>query len=82
MIHISEVLHTIQDNKPHDFIFIAKGTEINKRKGGYKVVMNNSVVTSITSTERKFNLKSLNSNIIRWCYYVLLINFDGKEVYI
>jgi hypothetical protein len=80
IIHISKVIPLAQDNKVHSFKFVAKGDK--KRKAGYIVEMNNAVVTSSNYEKRKMNLKCLDSNEIRWCYYVLLIEFDGHEVII
>jgi len=80
MLHISKVITEAQNGKPHDFKFVAKGDK--KRKAGYIVEMKNSIVTSSNFELRKLNLKSLNSGETRWCYYVLLIEFDGHEVII
>jgi len=82
MLHISKAIALAQNNKPHDFKFVTKGTAKNKRKGGYIVEMNNAVVTSSNYERRKMNLKSLDSNQMRWCYYVLLIEFDGHEIFL
>lgn len=79
-LHISKVLPAAQDGLPHSFKFVAKGDD--KRKAGYIVEMNNGVVTSSNYELRKMNIKSLDSQQIRWCYYVLLIEFDGHEVII
>jgi len=79
-LHISKVIPLAQDGKSHDFTFVAKGDK--KRKAGYIVEMNNSVVTSSNFERRKMNIKSLDSEELRWCYYVLLIEFDGHEVII
>jgi hypothetical protein len=80
VLHISRVISLAQDGQPHSFTFVAKGDKY--RKAGYIVKMNNAVVTSSSYDNRKLNLKSLDSSEIRWCYYVLLIEFDGHEVII
>ena len=80
LLHLSKVVALCQDGKPHRFVFVAKGN--NKTKGGYLVEMNNTIVTSSSFEHRKFNLKCLDSFEIRWCYYVLLIEYDNFEVII
>jgi len=82
MLHISKAIAYAQNNKPHDFKFVSKGTNGKNRKGGYIVSMTNAVVTSSFHEKRKMNIKSLDSNQVRWCYYVLLIEIDGHEVFL
>lgn len=80
MLHISKAITYAQNNKPHDFKFVSKGTGKKNRTGGYVVEMKNAVVTSSNYERRKMNIKSLDSGQVRWCYYVLLIEIDGHEV--
>ena len=81
MLHISRALKLLQDNKPHDVKFVAKGDEKIARKGGYVVNMRNSIVTSSNYKLRKLNLRSLDSKQTRWAYYILLIEVDGHEIF-
>lgn len=64
--------------KPHTFKFVTKGS--NKRKGGYTVTMENTVITSTNHGTRSMKLKCLDSGQIRMCYFALLIEFDGHEI--
>jgi hypothetical protein len=80
MLSLTRAIQEAEDGKPHNFIFITKGTAKNKRNGGYKVEMKNAVVTSSNYAEGKLNLRSIDSGQIRWCYYVLLIEFDSHEI--
>lgn len=82
MLHISKVLEIAHDGRPHNFKFVAKGNQHKKRKGGYWVEMTNAVVTSSNFARRKMNLKSLDSGQTRWAYNVLLIEFDGHEIFL
>jgi len=78
MIQQQKAVDLAQDGKPHSFKFVAKGS--NKRKGGYMVLMDNTVVTSSYSAKRKMNLKCMDSGQIRMCYFILLVEFDGHEI--
>ncbi len=80
MIQQQRAIDLAQDGKPHKFKFIAKGNK--KRKGGYTVTMDNTVITSSNHQRRKMNLKCLDSGQIRSCYFVLLVEFDGHEIII
>ncbi len=80
MLSLTRAIQTAQDKKPHNFKFVAKGSKQNKRNGGYIVEMNDAVVTSTNYERRKMNLRSVKNGQMRWCYYVLLIEFDGHEV--
>ena len=82
MLHISKVIQLAQDGKPHTFKFVTVGSKKDKRAGGYIVEMTDAVVTSSNYERRKLNIKSLTSLQTRWCYYILLIEFDGHEVII
>lgn len=78
MIDYSKMIAEAQDGKPHDFVIVAKGDE--KRKGGYLIHLNNSVVLSSFHEASSFNLKSMNSEQIRKVYTILILWFDGKKV--
>ncbi len=78
MIFYPEMLKLAQDNKPHDFVFVAKGNE--NREGGYIVDMKKTVVISSYFSASTFNLKSLVSNQIRKVYTMLILSFDGNKV--
>jgi len=67
-----------QDNKPHDFIFVAKGNE--RRGGGYIASMKNAVVTSSFHEASTFNIMSLTNNQVRKIYSILILEFDNKKV--
>jgi len=80
MLQLTKAIDLAQDGEEHDFVFIAKGSNKNKRRGGYKVVMKNAYVTSSNHERRKMNIKSANSGQMRWCYYCLLIEIDVHEI--
>lgn len=79
MISYSEMLLKAQDNKPHNFVIVAKGD--NKRSGGYLITIKDAVVLSSYHYGSSFNLKSLNSDQIRKIYTILILKFDGQEVW-
>lgn len=82
MLNQQRAIDLAQDGKPHSFKFVAKGTEGKNRKGGYIVSMENAVVTSSNFERRKMNIKCLDSAQIRMCYFILLIEFDGHEIFV
>lgn len=78
MITYSDMLLKAQDNKPHNFTFVAKGD--NRRRGGYLVTMEETVVSSSFHEASTFNLLSINSSNVRKVYSILIIEFDGHKV--
>ena len=79
MIHIDRVIQITQDFKPHDYKIVALGSEY--RHGGYIFEMNNAVITS-TYHEGTLNLQCIDSGETRKVHSVLIIEFDGVEVFI
>ena len=82
MLYLFKAIELAQDGNPHDFKFVAKGSEENNRKGGDIVEMKQAVVTSSNNELQKLNLKSTISGEKRWMYYVLLLEFDGQEIFL
>lgn len=78
IIFYPDMLKAAQDDKSHDFVFVAKGND--NRKGGYIATMNDTVVISSYYQASTFNLKSLKSGQIRKVYTMLITRFDGKKV--